>query len=204
MMFLDDILIKDDFAAAVDELCKPFAEEHGLSEVYQLGMVVPDVQDSAKRLEQKGVRPFFITQGPVTRWTENGKERDFSAKLGLAYYQGKELELLEPGVGSNFYRQHLDPDGKIVVQHLAFLVRNVDEWSEKLTAAGCPLWVRGKIVAGPATVEFAYMDAIKQSGFIIEFISHRFLGIPNRPPQGLFRTLGRIQKITGKRVFNIN
>ncbi len=203
MVILDDLLVQDDFAQAVDNLCRSFNMEHGLGPVHQLGLVVSDAEAAAKTLEHKGVGSFFLTSGPTAMWCENGKERDFRGKLGLAYYQGKEMELLEPGMGSNFYRQSLDPDNRIVVQHLGFLVRDVDQWSEKLTAAGCPLWVRGRIKVGPVVAEFAYMDAIKQCGFIIEFISHRFLGIPNRPAKGLLHMIGNVQKLTGKRTFDL-
>ncbi len=202
-MFLNDILIKDNFLKAAESLGQPFVEEMNLGKVHQLGLVVPDAQSAANRLEQKGIPPFFLANGPVDMWTENGKDREFRGSLGISSYQGKELELLEPGVGSNFYRQSLDPDGGVVIQHLGFIVKDVDESSERLTAAGCPLWVRGRIKIGPCLAEFAYMDAIAQCGFIVEFISYRLWNMPVRPRSGLYKILGQLQKVSGKRTFTL-
>ena len=201
MLILDELLVEDDFARAVDNLSPPFMSRLDPPPVHQLGVVVPEIQAAADNLEGKGVGPFLLASGPVTQWSENGKERRFTGKLGLGYFRGKEIELLEPGSGSNFYLQHLDPKGRFLVQHLGFLVKDVDDWSEKLTALGCPLWVRGKIKTGPVTAEFAYMDAIQQCGFIVEFICFKFLGISGGPPQKIIHMLGNAQKRSGKRVF---
>ncbi|MBI9073913.1 MAG: VOC family protein [Desulfatibacillum sp.] len=203
MVYLEDLLLHDDFARAVDALGHPFVQEMKLGPVHQLGLIVPDAEAASRRLEQKGVKPFFLASGPVDMWTENGKDRNFSGKLGSSLYQGKELELLEPGEGSDFYRRALDPKGRIVVHHLAFLVPDVDEAAERLTASGCPLWVRGRIKKGPYKIEFAYMDALGQCGFVLEFMSHRLLGRPVKPPAGLYAFLGKVQKKTGKRSLDI-
>jgi hypothetical protein len=128
-----------------------------------------------------------------------GKARDISGKLGIAYYHGLELELLEPTKGSDFYRDCLDPSGGIVIQHLGFLVKDVDDWANRLKKAGSPVWVRGRLQTGPMKAEFAYMDTVDACGLVIEFISWRFLGWPMKPPAGMFRTVGRLEKWTGKR-----
>jgi hypothetical protein len=67
-----------------------------------------------------------------------------------------ELELLELGTGSDFYRRSLDSDGRIVVQHLGFLVDEVDDWAEKLRTGGYDVWVRGAIELGPAREVYQY------------------------------------------------
>ena len=199
MVFLEDLLVHDDFSIAVDALGQPFISQLGLGPVHQLGVVVPDVVSASRRLEQKGIPPFFVVSGSTNLWTENGKEREFKGKKGNSIYQGKDLEILEPGEGSNFYRQSLAPAGRMAIHHLGFVVPDVDEAAEKLTDLGCPLWVRGRLEKGRYKVEFAYMDALAQCGFIIEFINYRLMGKSVKIPAGLYALLGKLQKRTGKR-----
>ena len=115
-----------------------FREKYGLGRISQLGLVVPNVEESARELEEKGLGPFLISAGSLARWDERGEPGRFRGKLGLARHQGVDLELLEPGAGSDFYRQDLDPEGRIVVQHLGFFVRDVDREAEKMNADGHP------------------------------------------------------------------
>lgn len=124
-------------------------------------------------------------------------------KLGLSHHHSVELELLEPGEGSDFYRRSLDPEGRIVVQHLGFLVDDVDTWAEKLTAAGSAVWVRGAITLGPANTQFAYMDTEETAGIVVEFISQRCFGLRWWPLGVLFKAAARIEKWTGKRSISV-
>ncbi len=204
MLFLEDLMKKGNVRQAVNEQIQPFRQQFGLSQVDQLGVVVPDVEASARDLESKGCGSFLIASGSASMWQEFGKEHHMVSKLGIAYYQGIEVELLEPGQGSDFYRQNLDPDGKPVVQHLGFQVDDVDDWAGKLQKEGYKLWVRGQIKQGPSASDFAYMDTVDQTGLIIEFISHRLFGIHHRPPVSFFHAVGRLQRITGKRCFYTN
>ena len=200
MVFLEDLLESNDFAGVVNDLALAFRTRHGLGKIHQLGLVVDDVERAAARLETQGIGPFFIASGAPIFWREKGEERDVCGKMGLAYHHGFELELLEPTQGSDFYRQCLDPQGRVVVQHLGFLVKDVDAAAQKLTEAGTPVWVRGRLKAFPSITDFAYMDPVEQGGLIMEFISWKLLGWWSiNPPAGLFHLIGRIEKFTGKR-----
>ncbi len=147
MLYLDDLLKADDFSKAVNGLAEDFMKKHGLEKVHQVGLVVPDVEEAAEKLEEEGFGPFFIATGSPVFWREKGETRSVSGKMGLAYYEGVELELLEPVTGSDFYTHSLDADGRIVVQHLGFLVKGVDAWADKATKVGLPVWVRGQLAA---------------------------------------------------------
>lgn len=199
MTYFDDLLKADDFGSAVSGLARDFREKHGLPKIFQLGLAVPDVEAAAEELEKRGIGPFFIASGSPAFWHERGKERDFSGKQGLASHQGVELELLEPGEGSDFYRQHLDPDGKIVIHHLGLVVPDVDREADRLVSSGYPIWVKGKLKAGPITADFAYMDTLNDAGVIVEFICWKFMGMRVTRPPSIFHTIGRIEKWTGKR-----
>ena len=203
MLFLEELLTAPDFENALDKLAPEFRERFALPEIHQLGLAVQDAEKAALQLEKTGLPPFFIASGAPALWIEKGEHRSFSGKLGFAHHHGVELELLEPGNGSDFYRRSLDPDGRIVVQHLGFLVDDVDAWIEKLKAGGIDVWIRGAIELGPAKIQFAYMDTEKDTGFIIEFISQRFLGLPWWPMDAVFKVVARVQKWTGRRSLTV-
>ena len=203
MVYLNDLFKADNFRDAVSGIAGGLRDKHGLPKIHQLGLVVTNVEAAAEELEKKGIGPFFIASGSPILWRERERETTFSGKLGIAYHQGLELELLEPGDGSDFYRRRLDPDGKIVIHHLGFLVPNVDEWANKLATAGYPVWVRGKLKSGPMTTDFAYMDTVNDAELVIEFICWRLMGIRFSTPPSIFHAIGRIEKWTGKRSISL-
>ncbi|MBU0702714.1 MAG: VOC family protein [Chloroflexi bacterium] len=200
MIFLEDLLTAPDFQSAVDGLAREFRAERRLPPVHQLGLVVPDAEAAAEELEKQGIGPFFIAAGAPVFWRERSEERSFQGKLGMAGHKGFELELLEPGMGSDFYRSCLDCNGKIVVQHLGFLVDDVDAWADGLAV---PVYVRGRIKTGPLVTEFVYMDTMEQLGIIIEFINWSLFGISIRPRGALYHALGRFEKLIGKRSLSV-
>jgi len=61
MLLLDELLASASFTEAVDNLAADFRKAHGLPGVDQLGLVVPDVEKAARRLETLGIGPFLIT-----------------------------------------------------------------------------------------------------------------------------------------------
>jgi hypothetical protein len=199
MLYFEDLLKADDFPKAVNALGENFMKEYRLEKVHQVGLVVPDVEQAAAKLEGQGFGPFFIATGSPVFWKEKGGDREISGKLGLAYHEGIELELLQPVKGSDFYTRSLDPEGGIVVQHLGFLVKEVDAWADKATKAGLPVWVRGQLKAWASTTDFAYLEPLAASGLIMEFINWQVMGISFSPPPKLLKTVGRIEKWTGRR-----
>jgi len=199
MMFFDELLQAKDFRTAVDEIGKDFRARFALPAIHQLGLVVPDVEQAADELESKGLGPFFIVNGSVDVWQERGDEKGFAGKMGLAGYKGYEIELLEPGDGSDFYSRCVDSGGRPVVQHLGFMVNDVDIWASVLSQAGCPVWVKGDMGVWPVRTRFAYMDTVKESGIIMEFINWSVFGVTFQPPMLLYRGLAGLEKRTGVR-----
>ncbi len=201
MILFEELMQAADFRSAADGLGGEFRKRFALPPLHQLGLVVPDVEQASRELEAGGIGPFLIVGGSVDSWQERGEGRSFTGKMGIAYHQGLEVELLEPGVGSDFYRQHIDSGGRAVVQHLGFLVQDVDVWAAIVSQAGHPVWVKGDMSAWPARTRFTYMDTVEETGFVMEFISWSLLGIRFSPVAGLFHLGGRIQKGIGVRSF---
>ena len=199
-MLLADILFDSDFNTRVQEVAGAFRKKARIPfKVHQAGIVVPDVEAAVADLEAKGFGPFMMAAASLPRWTERSANGQFRGKLGMAYHDGIELELLEPGEGSDFYQCTLDSQCRPVIQHIGFLTHKVDEWAEKMSKIGCPTWVRGKIAVGPLRIEFAYMDSVREAGTILEFIGYWFAGIPVNPIPGLIGAAAWLQKKTGKR-----
>lgn len=202
-MLLDDLLKSTDFRAAVNDLARAFRDKHSLPPVHQLGLVASDVERAASALEKRGIGPFFIARGSPVLWCERAQERRVRGKMGLSYYRGIELELLEPLEGSDFYKDSLDPQGGIALHHLGVLVQNVDTWAEGLAAAGVPVWVRGTLQMGPVNVDFAYMDTVGALGYVFEFICWRMGDLRFRPPPRLLRGAGWLEKWSGRRSISV-
>ncbi len=198
-MFLEDLLQTPDFHAAMGDLARPFRERWALPEVDQLGLVVRDVEEAAGILEERGIGPFFIAAGTPLLWRERGQERRVRGKMALTRYQGIELELLEPLDGSDFYTPSVHPEGRIVLHHLGFRVKDVDAWADRLAQAGYPIWVRGRLGLGPIRTDFAYMDTGEEAGIIVEFIRWRIAGIRFTPPGGVLKAVGWLEKRSGNR-----
>lgn len=203
MIFFDDLLHNGDFHRKVAGLSHIVRKAHAFPSLHQLGLVVPNVEQTAAELEEQGFGPFFIAKGAPVFWHEKGRACRVTGKMGLAYYSGVEIELLEPLEGSAFYRHSLDPTGRTVVQHLGFLVEDVDIWAKKLTSRGIGVWVRGRLKTGALKTDFVYMNPNEEDGLIMEFISWKLFGKPLRPVPGIAHTIGRIQKWTGRRCWSL-
>ncbi|NIS72524.1 MAG: hypothetical protein GTO12_27390 [Proteobacteria bacterium] len=203
MVFLEDLLNAGDFRGAVNGLAREFTDQHKFPGIHQLGLVVSNAEEVADTLETQGIGPFFIASGSPVFWRERGRELSFSGKMGLAYHKGVELELLEPGEGSDFYRQSLDPEGRTVVQHLGLLVKDVDDSAQRPVKEGLAVWIRGRLQLGPAKVDFAYIDTLKELDLIPEFISWRIFGWACRPPARIFRGSACLMRWSGKRSVSV-
>lgn len=199
MLLLSELLESGDLKKEVERIASEFRQKHGLGDIQQLGIAVPDVEAAAEKLEAAGIGPFFISSGSPEPWLEKGSERKFRGKLGVAYKDGVELELLEPGEGSDFYWQGLDEQGRPAVHHIGLLVNDVDTWASRLEEKGYKVWVRGRIKAGPLTINFCYIDTTADAGILIEFISWSILGFNLKPPAAVVHLMGRLERWSGKR-----
>lgn len=203
MIFFEDLCHSGHFTRKVAALSLATRQAHGFPSLHQLGIVIPNVEKAAADLEMKGFGPFFIAKGSPAYWHEKGQVRRVSGKMGIAYHQNIEIELLEPLEGSAFYDQGLDPDGRAVVHHLGFIVDDVNIRAERMMSAGRGVWVRGQLKTGALKTDFVYMDPNEEDGLIIEFISWKLFGRRIEPGAGIAHTIGRIQKWTGRRCLSL-
>ena len=204
MTLLREFMAAKSFRAAVNELAAPICRRFDLPDVYQLGLVVPDAEAADEAMVRDwGLDPAFMLDGQAALWIEDGKELQVSGRLGFTYYQGYELELIEPRQGADFYARDLNPDGEIFLHHFGFLVHDLDLQTARLTSQGVSLLVRGRIHSGPLTADFSYLDTRGEFGLITELICMRFLGFHTRIPPPLARYMGRRQIKSGKRALSL-
>ncbi len=195
---IDEMLCGGRVPSQDELLPADFRDRFGLDSVHQLGLSVPSVVETAGRLEEKGIGPFFIAEDDLALWIERGERKFFHGKLGMAYFGGYELELLEAGEGSTFYSQAFRPDGLIALHHVGLLDSRVDYRVRQLNEAGIETAVRGKIKMGPLKVNFAYMDARDEVGLIVEFIDYRIAGLSMKPSAGVMKGAARLMKRLGR------
>jgi len=193
-----DALLKSKQAPKPEELLPAgFLEKFDIGPIYQLGLAVPDVVETAKCLEAAGIGPFFIAEDDLNFWIERGENSFFHGKLGMAYLGGYELELLEPGRGSKIYADACRADGAIALHHVGILDRRMKERIQQLNRAGIETAVQGRIKVGPFTGDFAYMDARRETGIYVEFIDYRVIGIPVRPAPAMMKTIAKLLRLFG-------
>ncbi|HBO6068030.1 TPA: VOC family protein [Pseudomonas aeruginosa] len=190
------------FHARVQDMGADFSREFGLPPVHQLGVMVPDVEAAAVELERQGMEPFFVASGTSRYWLESGVLRVMKGKLAMAYRDGVEIELLEPGHGSNWYRDSLASGGTYSVQHLGYMVGDVDTMALRLQAAGFPLRVRGCLASLGLRCNFAYIDTREAHGLVTELIDLRLMGL-RVPPAWVYRPMARLQKLLSVRRFDL-
>jgi hypothetical protein len=194
MLKLQDYLDAPDFDAAVTELGASMRQALELPKVFQLGLVVPDAEAADRDLAEQGIKTVLAMVATPSMCIVEGVENRSSTTLAFAYHHGYELELIQPGEGAVFYARDLDPAGSIVLQHLGFVVRDIDTWVARLCSGGQRLMVRGRIVTGPVEANYAYFDTRAEHGIIMELISVQVFGRYLESPQGLYTFLGRFKK----------
>ena len=94
MVFFEDILSAEDFGAAVDGLAREFRARHELPAIDQLGLVVPNVEEAAHTLQDRGIGPFLIGSGSPLLWSERGEERSVRGRIGLARHLFQKAQAL--------------------------------------------------------------------------------------------------------------
>ena len=199
MLFLNDVLSQQSLTDTINELGRKSQEHFGLPKIHQLGLVVSNAEKASEELVKNGLEPAVLASVKTKQWIENGQQRDYALKVGFTYHQGLEFELIEPFEGSNFHRKDIDPNGKIVLQHLGFLVDDLDYWIAKMASQGAPLAVRGKGRLGAIKADFAYFNTYEQTGVTIELISMKLLGFSVTPFEKIMNKIARYQVKSGNR-----
>ena len=142
-----------------------------VSELFQVGIVVSDLEKSMKKYETiLGIDKWQTVEvdSSTIPMTFRGNPADLSFKAAFCMLGSLMIELLEPVKGKGTYREFLDQNGE-GIHHLGHArVDNVDEAVEALEKAGFPCIETG---GDPAFHKWAYVDTTEVFGYIIELSS---------------------------------
>ena len=135
-----------------------------LPEVYQLGVVVRDVDAAVKYYSSKfGLGPFRVTTVSRTGAMVYGKPMNYKAKLAFAEMGRLQLELIQILEGETIQKEFLEKRGE-GLHHLGFQVKDLEAEVAKWQKLGFKVLQRSKEPL------FAYMDTDLVAGVIFELI----------------------------------
>jgi len=134
----------------------------------QIGVVVRDMNKTIERLTALGIGPFKRRiLPPDAREKYRGKPFDPSQRVAIQITQigNMELELIQPIGGESPHQEFLEQKGE-GVQHLAFVVDNLEEDVKRLTAKGSSVLLTSQFKGGGGV---AYLD-LDAAGLIVELV----------------------------------
>ncbi len=137
----------------------------GTKVMVQVGFIVRDIEATKSKFAEffgVPVPPTIIaTEGiekfDVTQTVYGGKfEPEIDAKLAFFEVGGEmAIELIQPNEKDSIWKKHLDEKGE-GIQHIAFVVDNIDERIKTCEAFGMTMVQKGNFSAGDG--RYAYMD----------------------------------------------
>jgi methylmalonyl-CoA/ethylmalonyl-CoA epimerase len=165
---------------------RPIREKIVLKQVLQVSVVVEDLQKSMERYwDLFGIGPWevFTFQPPdLTHPAIRGKSKPYTMKLALAQIGSMAFELIQPLTGPSIYQEFLDRKGE-GFHHVAVApAYDYESALEAFEKRGIKILMSGTW----AGTTYAYMDAEKALGAILEIYQMRPPGIVRPAPEGIF------------------
>lgn len=133
-----------------------------------VGVVVRDMKKTIERLTALGIGPFQTRiLPPDAREKYRGKPFQPSQRvtIQITHIGNTELELIQPIKGKSPHQEFLVEKGE-GVQHLGFIVANLDEDVKRLTAKGCSVVLESQFKGGGGVT---YLD-LDAAGLIVELV----------------------------------
>jgi len=143
----------------------------GSSTMCQVGLVVKDVEKSAKAYaELFGTEvPEIIVTDPEEKAHTRYRGEPTQARARLAFFDmgSLSLELIEPVGGPSTWKEFLDEKGE-GVHHIAFHIKGTDEVVEGLEEKGIPVVQQGDYTGG----RYTYVSSEKALSVIVELLEN--------------------------------
>ena len=133
-----------------------------------IGVVVRDMNKTIDRLNALGIGPFKPRiLPPDAQEKYRGKPFIPSQRVAIHTTQigNMELELIQPIAGESPHQEFLDQKGE-GIQHLGFIVDNLEEDVKHLTAEGSSIMLTSQFKGGGGV---AYLD-LDAAGLIVELV----------------------------------
>ena len=146
----------------------------GRTKVVQIGIVVRDVEKSAKSYAE-----FFGVEVPKMIYSETedkaktryyGRPTMARVKQAFFHFDNISIELLEPVGGPSTWKDFLDSNGE-GFHHIAFEIKGMDDKIAQMQDMGIPLSQQGRWTGGSGG-RYAYFESEKQLGVILELLEN--------------------------------
>lgn len=181
----------------MDDKAKKLAKILKLPKLGQLGIVVKDIEKTAKFYSDTfGLGPWFRAGLSDEEHNLGGKKRvDFDVDIVMAFSGKIQFELIRHIKGDrNIYLDYLEKCGE-GIHHIGFYVSDFDRRLEAVEKMGIGVLQSGIIKsvgkAGGSVTKYAYLDTVKVGGIIFELIQTKFVGV-NIKMSRLWFELGNI------------
>jgi methylmalonyl-CoA/ethylmalonyl-CoA epimerase len=150
------------------------SSELKLERIVQIGIVVPDLDKTARLLSSLfGIGPFRSVvwpSRPESKYQYRGAEEHILISQAFVQLGQVEIELIQPLEGErNAYKQFLDETGG-GIHHILFEVKDIDPVLQALAESGVTVLQSGTGIR-PGT-RWALLDTQEQLGFLVE-LRHR-------------------------------
>jgi methylmalonyl-CoA/ethylmalonyl-CoA epimerase len=138
-------------------------------EIIQVGILVRDVEETARKLEKLiGIGPFQILEPEYRDLTFHGKPGRFKIKIGLAKAGPIQVELMQPLFGETIYDEYAKRKG-YGLHHIAIRAENMEESITEMKSRGFNVIQSGNRPG----VKWAYLDTEKETGVIFELVEKK-------------------------------
>jgi len=154
--------------------------------VAQVAIVVKDLEKTVEMYEKVfgiGNWHFYTYEKPlVKKMSYHGKDASHSNRIALTYFGDSRIELIQPGDGESIYKDFVKDHG-YGVQHLGFLVDDMEQAINEAKSAGFNIIQDGSGFGPDGDGHYAYLDTDEEFGVTIELIER-----PKRrhPPEKVY------------------
>jgi methylmalonyl-CoA/ethylmalonyl-CoA epimerase len=134
------------------------------TEIFQIGVVVKDLDKTIDFLGAIGLGPFKIHEVYHPSAIVHGEKTAYRIRLAISQQGSVQLELIEYGSGNTIQKEFLDEKGE-GLHHICFVVKNIDKTIEKFKAKGIEVLQSDRFVEGGG---IAYVGTNIMGGIITE------------------------------------
>jgi catechol 2,3-dioxygenase-like lactoylglutathione lyase family enzyme len=134
--------------------------------IYQVGVVVKDLDRTIEYLTSLGLGPFKVRTAFHPSATVRGKKVSYQVRLGFSQQGPLQLELIEYQKGTTIHEEFLKDKGE-GLHHILFNVKNLDATLEAFSKKGVEVLQQDRFVGGGG---LAYMATDKIGGIIMEVV----------------------------------
>jgi len=144
------------------------------NEIIQVGILVKDAAEAAKKLEKLiGVGPFEILEPEYRDLTYRGKTGKFKIRIALAKAGPIQIELMQPLYGETIYDEFAQRKG-YGLHHLGIKTDNMERSVKEMEDRGFRVIQSGNRPG----VKWAYLSTEEQTGVIFELLEKKQASSP--------------------------